>query len=204
MNRPLIISDCDEVLLHMMVPFRQWLDEAHRIHFTFGTAFEEAFRHKDSRDPVARELVWDLLGEFFDTEMHRQRPIDGACAALARLGSLADIVVLTNLQDHRQQARQDQLAGHGIDLPVYCNQGGKGPAVQRLVAERSPSVTLFIDDLDNNHASVAQHVPQVWRLHMVGEPELAPHIPTAPEAHWRIDAWDEAERWIAARIAEAG
>ena len=63
MNRPLIISDCDEVLLHMMVPFRQWLDEAHRIHFTFGTAFEEAFRHKDSRDPVARELVWDLLGE---------------------------------------------------------------------------------------------------------------------------------------------
>lgn len=204
MNRPLIISDCDEVLLHMMVPFRQWLDEAHRIHFTFGTSFEEAFRHKDSRDTIARELVWDLLGEFFDTEMHRQCPIEGACAALARLGALADIVVLTNLQDHRRQARQDQLAAHGIHLPVYCNQGGKGPAVQRLVAERSPSVTLFIDDLDNNHVSVAKHVPQVWRLHMVGEPELAPHIPTAPQAHGRMDKWDEAERWIADRIAEAG
>ena len=33
MNRPLLISDCDEVLLHMVVPFRDWLDEVHNIHF---------------------------------------------------------------------------------------------------------------------------------------------------------------------------
>ena len=33
MTRPLIITDCDEVLLHMVVPFRQWLDEAHDVHF---------------------------------------------------------------------------------------------------------------------------------------------------------------------------
>jgi FMN phosphatase YigB (HAD superfamily) len=203
MNRPLIISDCDEVLLHMIAPFRQWLDDVHHIHFDFGTNFEEAFRHKDSRDPVARDLVWGLLGEFFDTEMHRQYPIDGACAALARLSARADIVVLTNLQDHRQQARLEQLASHGIHLPVYCNQGGKGPAVARLLAERAPSVTVFVDDLEHNHASVASHAPQVWRLHMVGEPQLAPNIPAAPDAHCRIDTWAEAEQWVADRIAEA-
>ena len=28
MAKPLIISDCDEVLLHMIVPFRDWLDES--------------------------------------------------------------------------------------------------------------------------------------------------------------------------------
>ncbi|MFM2410423.1 MAG: hypothetical protein RL481_1251, partial [Pseudomonadota bacterium] len=33
MNRPLLVSDCDEVLLHMVVPFRDWLDEVHHIHF---------------------------------------------------------------------------------------------------------------------------------------------------------------------------
>jgi len=204
MNRPLIISDCDEVILHMMVPFQQWLDEVHHIHFTFGTPFEEAFRHKDSADPVARHIIWALLGGFFDTEMHRQQPIDGACAALGRLAEIADIVVLTNLEDHRQQARAAQLAGHGLHFPVYCNRGGKGPAVARLLAERAPGVAVFVDDLDNNHASVAQHVPQVWRLHMVGEPRLAPHIPTVPQAHSRIDQWAQGERWIADRIAEAG
>lgn len=203
MARPLIISDCDEVLLHMMVPFRAWLDEAHGIHFTFGTPFEEAFRHKDSRDPIERSVIWSLLGGFFDTEMHRQHPIDGALGALARLSERADIVVLTNLDDHRQAARTEQLGLHGVHVPVYCNRGGKGPAVSRIIAQYRPSVTLFIDDLENNHASVAEHVPQVWRLHMVGEPELSPLIPTAVDAHTRIDSWGEAERWLADRIADA-
>lgn len=204
MARPLIISDCDEVLLHMMVPFRTWLDEAHGIHFTFGSPFEEAFRHKDSRDPIERSVIWSLLGAFFDSEMHRQYPIEGALAAMARLATVADIVVLTNLQDHRGDARAAQLAGHGLHVPVHTNQGGKGPAVARLVAEYAPSITLFIDDLDHNHSSVAKHVPQVWRLHMVGEPELAPHIATTLDAHCRLDRWADAEDWIGRRIAEAG
>ncbi|MEA3040839.1 MAG: hypothetical protein QOC65_328, partial [Sphingomonadales bacterium] len=29
MSRPLLITDCDEVLLHMLVHFGEWLDEAH-------------------------------------------------------------------------------------------------------------------------------------------------------------------------------
>lgn len=203
MGRPLIISDCDEVLLHMMVPFRSWLDEAHDIHFTFGTPFEEAFRHKDSHDPVERSIIWSLLGGFFDTEMHRQYPIEGALPALARLSEKADIVVLTNLEDHRQEARTAQLAAYGLHVPVHCNRGGKGPAAARLIAQYDPSVTVFIDDIEGNHSSLAEHVPQVWRLHMVGEAELSPHIPTASAAHARIDRWAEAEGWITARIADA-
>ena len=203
MARPLIITDCDEVLLHMMVPFRTWLDEAQGIHFTFGTPFEEAFRHKDSRDPIERSVIWSLLGSFFDTEMHRQYPIRGAMEAMARLSSVADIVVLTNLEDHRQAARTEQLARHGVHFPVYTNRGGKGPALVRIVDQYRPSVTLFIDDLENNHSSVAEHAPQVWRLHMVGEAELSPLIAVAPDAHARIDEWAEAERWIEGRIAEA-
>ncbi|MET0137267.1 MAG: HAD family hydrolase [Sphingobium sp.] len=204
MARPLIISDCDEVLLHMMVPFRNWLDEAHNIHFTFGSKFEEAFRHKDSSDPIERSVIWSLLGGFFETEMHRQYPIEGALPALGRLSEIADIVVLTNLEDHRQAARAQQLASYGLRVPVICNRGGKGPAAARILAQYAPSVTLFVDDIENNHASLATHVPQVWRLHMVGEPELSPHIATAAAAHARIDRWDGAEQWIRARIADAG
>ena len=33
MNRPLLITDCDEVLLHMVKPFRDWLAEFHGIDF---------------------------------------------------------------------------------------------------------------------------------------------------------------------------
>ena len=47
MSRPLLITDCDEVLLHMVVPFAEWLDEAHHIHFDVDSGdFVNALRHK--------------------------------------------------------------------------------------------------------------------------------------------------------------
>ena len=97
MTRPLLITDCDEVLLHMVVPFRQWLDEVHGIHFDFSRRFERALRHKNSGDPIERARMWQLLDAFFTTEMHRQTPIAGAVEALDRLSRHADIVILTNI-----------------------------------------------------------------------------------------------------------
>jgi len=203
MTRPLIITDCDEVLLHMLVPFREWADEAHDLHFDFDRLkFADALRHKESDEPVTREVVWTMLTAFFDDEMGRQKPIDGAMKVLARLSAVADIVVLTNIDERHRQGRVDQLAGHGLHAPVFCNHGPKGPPLARIIADRNPSVALFIDDIAEHHASVAEHAPGVWRLHMVGEPELKGKIPPADMAHVRIDDWAQAETWIAARLAE--
>jgi FMN phosphatase YigB (HAD superfamily) len=202
MSRPLLISDCDEVLLHMVVPFRQWLDEAHAVHFDFSARFEDALRHKDSGDPVERMVIWRLLSGFFVTEMHRQSPIAGAVEALARIGERADIVILTNIDASAGAGRAAQLRAIGLDHPVICNRGGKGPAVRDIVERYRPSVTLFVDDLEHNHESVAAIAPDVWRLHMVGEPEMAVHVADSPHAHARIDRWAEALPWLLARIDE--
>jgi hypothetical protein len=202
MSRPLIITDCDEVLLHMVVPLRAWLDETHDVHFNMhDRGFAEALRHKDSGLVVEREQVWALLIEFFDTEMHRQMPIIGAVAALERLSQVADIVVLTNIGERHHQLRVEQLAAFGLDFPVHWNYGPKGEPLAAIVAARAPSVALFIDDLAEHHASVARHAPGVWRLHMVGEPEIAGAVAPAPDAHARIDDWAAAERWITEKLA---
>ena len=37
MSRPLLITDCDEVLLHMVAHFDDWLEEDHDIDFAFET-----------------------------------------------------------------------------------------------------------------------------------------------------------------------
>lgn len=203
MTRPLIITDCDEVLLHMVVPFRQWLEEAHDVHFDMREqGFSEALRHKDSGLPLERKLVWELLIAFFDTEMYRQTPIIGAVEALGRLSRIADIVVLTNIGERHHQLRVEQLATHGLDLTVHWNGGPKGPKLAAILADHAPSVALFIDDLGEHHASVEQHAPDVWRLHMIGEPEVAAHVPSSRHAHARIDDWASAESWIAARLAD--
>jgi hypothetical protein len=201
-SRPLLITDCDEVLLHMVAPFAGWVDEVHDIHFNFETGdFVDALRHKANGEPLETPAIWPLLKGFFETEMHRQKPIDGAIPAIQSLAEHADIVVLTNLTDDAGPWRAAQLRALGIDLPVYTNQGGKGEVLTKIVADYMPSVTVFVDDLIHQHESVAKHAPDVWRLHMVGEPLLAPNVPKARHAHARIDDWSSAQHWIRARFA---
>lgn len=205
MNRPLVITDCDEVLLHMVTPFRGWLDEAHGVEFRLGPGHDwsRSMTRRESGLQLEMPEMWNLLGEFFDTQMHRQSPFPGAVEAMAKLGEHADVVVLTNLQDHRQDARARQLADHGINLRVYTNQGPKGPAIKAILDEFSPSRAVFIDDIAQHHGSAAELVPHVSRLHLCAEPLLAPHIQcahVAGHAHARIDDWKTALPWLLDRI----
>jgi hypothetical protein len=188
----------------MVSHFRDWLDEAHEIDFApVGGDFSDALKHRKGGRTVAPTEVWPLLDSFFQKEMSRQTLVPGAREALAALGEIADIVVLTNLTDEFNEARAEQLGTHGIWHRVVTNQGGKGGPVAKLVAEFAPSVTVFVDDLAQHHESVARHAPDVLRLHMIAEPSIATVTPPAPFATIRIDHWDDALPWIQARFSEA-
>jgi hypothetical protein len=200
-SRPLLITDCDEVLLHMVSHFRDWLGEAHDVDFAFETGhFAEALSDRRSGESLDRERVWPLLGEFFEKEMRRQTLVPGALEALGRIGEVADIVILTNLPDLAHGWRVEQLATHGIAHEVVCNQGGKGVPARAIVERHNASRAVFVDDLPVHHASVAKHAPEVFRLHMVAEPKLAPVVPPAEHAHARIDDWPTASDWIIERL----
>ena len=203
MNRPLLVSDCDEVLLHMVAHFRDWLTEAHGIDFAVEQEnWGEALTRRGTGERVDLAEVWPFVDGFFDHAMARQTPVPGALDALEAIGAHADIVILTNLPDHRQTQRIDQLAAHGVAHRVICNQGGKGGALASLMAEMRPGVTVFVDDLAHQHESVARHVPAVWRLQMIAEPLVAAVRPPAPDAHARIDDWARATAWILGRFAD--
>ena len=155
MKRPLLITDCDEVLLHMVSHFDAWLGEAHGIRFAFETGnFGEAMTEVASGDPVAPDRVWPLLEQFFRGEMHRQTLVTGALEALS------------------------------------------------IIERYGAGTTVFVDDLPVHHASVAKHAPEVYRLHMVAEPRLAPAVPAAEHAHARIDDWPTATGWILERLGQ--
>lgn len=206
MTRPLIISDCDEVLLHMVAPFKHWLETTQGVDFHLeGHNFAQALRWQDSGEVLAPADIWRMLGRFFDTQMDTQTPIAGAVEGINTLAEKADVVILTNLVDERRDKRAAQLAAVGINARVYTNQGPKGPALQAILAEYAPSKALFIDDLAQHHASVAEITPHVTRLHLCGEPMIAHAIDCAHKAghaHSRIDRWDEALPWLLERLED--
>ena len=200
MTRPLLITDCDEVLLHMVAHFADWLDEEHGVHFDIESGRFDAMTDRSTGETVPVDQLWPLLDSFFRDHMHRQTLVPGALDALTRIGEVADIVVLTNLGDEAHPWRVEQLAGHGIRHEVVCNQGGKGVPARALIARHNASSTVFVDDLPMHHASVAKHAPEVWRLHMVAEPRLAPAVPAAEHADARIDDWPTATTWILEKL----
>ena len=201
MKRPLLITDCDEVLLHMVSHFAEWLEAEQGVRFALETGrFSDAMTVVETGEPLALDQAWILLDAFFRGEMHRQTLVPGAVEALGRIGEVADITILTNLGSEAHPWRVDQLASHGILHDVICNSGGKGSPVKKL-ARRRPSA-VFVDDLPMHHASVAKHAPNVWRLHMIAEPRVAAAVPQAEHADARIDDWAEASGWIIDRLSE--
>ena len=203
MSRPLLITDCDEVLLHMVTHFADWLRDEHQVHFDLDIGrFDNAFTRIPTGELIDGPDVWALLDRFFRGEMHRQTLVPGAVEALGRIGEAADIVILTNLGGEAHGWRVDQLARHGIRHEVVCNRGGKGAPVRELVERHGAARAVFVDDLAVHHESVAKHAPAVWRLHMIAEPRVARAVPAAEHAHARIDEWEPATGWILERLQE--
>lgn len=201
MSRPLLITDCDEVLMHMVVPFGAWLADDHDIEFRMEDAtFGNALKRRSTGTPLEAAEVWPLLDGFFRHEMHRQTPTPGAAEGLRMISEIADIVILTNVGPDHQEARTRQLQEVGMPYRVIGNRGPKGDPVAQIIAEMQPSVAIFIDDLGQHHASVAASAPDVWRLHMVAEPAIAAKIPPAKRAHARIDDWASATAWLIERL----
>lgn len=192
MTRPLIISDCDGVLLEFVAPFVAYLDSIHDMTLRLDTfALTGNVRHRDGR-VVAQADFPPLLDGFFSTHMPTQNPVAGAAASLAALALHCDIVVLTNIADHHAVRRTDELARLGMPYRVIGNHGSKGAPIKALLDEFQPSSAVFIDDLPPNHSAAKLHAPGVHRVHMVAETPLRGLIPAAADADVRIDDWHAA------------
>jgi hypothetical protein len=192
MSRPLIISDCDGVLLEFAAPFTTYLADVHALTLRLDSYALAGNVRDASGTAVPASAFPALLDEFFAGHMPRQTPVPGAVAALSRLARSCDVVVLTNIADHHASARTHELARLGMPYRVIGNHGPKGPPLAALLAEYQPSAAVFIDDLPPHHSSVAEAAPHVHRLHMVAESQLRHLIPTAPDAHARHDHWADA------------
>ena len=192
--KPILILDCDEVILEFAGPFQRWLRDAHDIELRFDSfALAGNMRHLSDGRLVDMQDFPPLLDGFFAEGQHLQLPAEQALESLAELRRDMDIVVLTNIPAAYRDIRTEMLHGLGLDVPVHANDGPKGRMIKELAGDRR---AVFVDDLPPHHESAAKHAPHVGRLHMVADEQLRGLIPAAPHAHVRMDRWADARHWI--------
>ena len=193
-DRPLIISDADEVLLQFMRQFEIYLDRNDMWIDLSSFRLQGNIKYKGS-DEAVDMTNRNIIDDFFAAETLNFSPVEGAAEALNALSKEAQIIILTNLPLAQKSERQINLSKHGMDYPVIVGSGLKGPAVKSL-GEKINAPLFFLDDIPHNINSVAEYVPTSGRIHMIADPRLSKLIGAAEGASARIDQWQEARAWI--------
>lgn len=195
-SRPLVISDADEVLLQFMARLEHYLETQGLWIDLANFAIRGNIKSIATNEPVE---VPSLIDDFFASQTLHIDVAPGASKAINLLSEQAQVIILTNLPASEKQGRIDNLNGHGIDFPVVIGSGPKGPAVAWL-AQNMQAPVFFLDDIPHNIDSVADHAPDVHRIHFIADPRLAKLIGPAKGASQRIDVWEEAYDWISDKI----
>lgn len=198
-DRPLVISDADEVLLQFMRQFEIYLDRNDMWIDLSSFRLQGNIKYKGS-DEAVDMTNRNIIDDFFAAETLNFSPVEGAAEALNALSKEAQIIILTNLPIAQKSERQINLSKHGMDYPVIVGSGLKGPAVKSL-GEKINAPLFFLDDIPHNINSVAEYVPTSGRIHMIADPRLSKLIGAAEGASARIDQWQEAQAWILDKLA---
>jgi hypothetical protein len=200
--RPLLIVDADEVLLAFARGFDTFLGQRGCYLDLVSYRLHGNVRRADDKSALIDIEVTGLLDEFREA-LDWLEPIEGACDAIASLSRDMDVVVVSNVTPAQAPARLKNLATLGLSLPLLANSGPKGPAVKTL-ARRAGKPVFFVDDIPMHHASVAEHAPDVIRIHFVGDERLKALLPPAPHAHARLDDWAAASAFVRQHLADRG
>ncbi len=204
-DRPIVISDADEVVLQFVAGLEVFLEEQTRPMFLDLSSFALTgnIRYRDTAEPVDAVDVKALLGSFFAQRTEHLSPVPGAAEALGALSARAQIVILSNVPLDQRDARRRSLRRHGMDFPVVANSGVKGPAVAQIVADVT-APAFFLDDIPHNITSVAQASADVVRMHFVADPRLARLVDPPEDCHFHGGDWPTAREFIEIELAERG
>ncbi|MBL4667324.1 MAG: hypothetical protein JKY04_08100 [Sneathiella sp.] len=189
-DRPLIITDADEVLFGFMQGMELFLEEQDLFFDWASFALHGNIRQKSDKSPVEAEKIPALLEQFFTEYVHRLPVVEGAAEHLEKLSEKAQIVVLSNVPPKFAAKRRESLQKSGMDYPLIANVGAKGRVVNYLTRNLTKPA-FFIDDIPTNHGSVHKHAEQVHRLHYIADVRLAKLLPPAEHSTARLQSWPE-------------
>ncbi len=202
-NRPLVVCDVDEVILHLVAPFEQLLCEhgfelrKKAVRLT-GNIF-----HFESGEEASQQEVWSVLDILFAEQATRQNPVEGAVEVLRDLEKTFDIVLLTNLPEKYGDLRRDYLASIDLPYPVVTNSGLKGPALKWL-GESWGSEIAFIDDTPQHLESVHKHLEEAHLVHFMANHEFRTMIGELNSVLLSTGDWQEAGQAIYAALNGKG
>jgi hypothetical protein len=198
-DRPLVVSDIDEVVLEFLSPFRAFLESRDHVLVPRSFRLTGNIVHRTTEQAASADAVKDMLDTFYATQDRWQTPAVGAVETLRDLSTEADIIFLTAMPPRHAAARRARLDRLDLPYPLLASEDPKGPIVERLHGGRELPV-VFIDDIARNLQSVQEHAPSCLLINLMANAEFRALAP-APDTCVHIAAdWADAASAIRAHF----
>jgi hypothetical protein len=194
-NRPLVISDVDEVIVHFTRHLEEFLNARQLWLNPRSLALAGNIIHTETHEIMPPNVVSALIDDFFAQCTRQMQPIEGAIDSLLEISTHANVVMLTNLPHFAGDDRRHNLAELGLPFQVITNSGPKGPALKNLAA-RTEKPAVFIDDSPMFIQSANVYVPHLNLVHFVQDERFAVHMPHQDFVDLRTQSWAEALPFI--------
>ena len=200
-NKPLIISDADEVLFMFLVGFEKFLLK-NGLYLDLSKPRLNGNIKKISTDEYLKEeTMTNLMPRFFKEETEHLMPIQGAAKSLKYLSKKCQIIILTNISSKERNSRIKALKKNNMDYPVITSSGLKGPVVAEICKDMLAPV-FFIDDLPQNVDSVSKEYKDSTCIHFVQDIRLDKLMMTPKHIKYRLSKWTEIEKLILEYLME--
>ena len=200
-ERPLLICDVDEVVLHLVDPFAQVLvDRGYHLKSHSFKLTGNVFHTETGREATQKE-VWEGLEQLFNEQASRQTIVDGVVDGLKSVSATTDIVFLTNMPHEFGDIRRNYLADHDMPYPLITNSKSKVPAIKSIMKHTSSPVG-FIDDTPKNLDQVREGIPDVHLFHFMANEQFRNLAGAIEGVHFSTGDWSHASDKIQSVLME--
>ena len=196
-NKPLLISDADEVILNFIRTFELYLADYGLYYDTSSYALFGNIKKIKNKLPVSNDKIIEHLNNFYNAHTENISFVNDSIKYLKKINSELEvqIIVLSNLPSHNRKKREISFKKNGLHFPIISNSGLKGAAIKEIVKNQNNKI-FFIDDISANLLSAHKEVKGIRLIHYISDERLAMLATTPPEIHLKATDWENIYEYI--------
>ena len=191
-EKPLFISDADEVILYFAKHFKSFLESKGWALNLSGYRLDKAITHRTDGYHPDKSVAQSLVEKFIRQETINQKLTKNSKETLERISKIASVIILTNVPEYAYEDRLINFKDLNISFPIIINQGPKGPALN-LLSQGFKKPIIFIDDNLSQIESAKKYVPNIYRFHFSGCDLVRKFLPKSLAATHNPKSWQEIE-----------
>ena len=200
-NKPLLITDADEVLLNFVKCFEIYLEKKGFWYDLTSYALFGNIKQKGTDEVVSNEVILEYLDDFFRTESKDITFVEGSIHFINKLlDSNFQILVLTNIPFKYLDDRKHCFQKNGLNLQIIAGNGPKGLVIKELIRDFKEKV-FFIDDLAPHISSVKEEVSRSKTIHYISDERLSKLAVSPKEADFRAYSWKDIYNFLINEIS---